>query len=171
MSNQTFKAKDEVIDSQYGWGIVQSGNDTDGYEVGFGDILAPDEFPVHVLHRSTSQLKPADHPEPETDENDNLENLRMSYHDERLKAQEMGTSYLDYKEWLEQRLLKQIEFSAQLQQKAERVDRLRDALQIVKSKAEPQPFTGMVTKSSLPDILNKALNEIMAVVKVALESE
>lgn len=57
MSNQTFKAKDEVIDSQYGWGVVQSGNDTEGYEVGFGDILAPDEFPVHVLLRNVKQLR------------------------------------------------------------------------------------------------------------------
>lgn len=60
MSEQTFNVKDEVIDCLYGWGIVQSGNDTDGYQVGFSDILAPDDFPVHVFHRSVGELKPAD---------------------------------------------------------------------------------------------------------------
>lgn len=51
-----FRSGDEIIDSEYGWGVIQSGNDIDGYMVGFGDILAPDEFPVHELLRGVKCL-------------------------------------------------------------------------------------------------------------------
>lgn len=46
------------------WGIVQSGDDESGYMVGFGDILAPDEFPVHVLPFALSELTKLEDPEP-----------------------------------------------------------------------------------------------------------
>lgn len=55
-------------------------------------------------------------PQPNTLNDDNrLENIRMAYYDERTKAQEMGASYLDYKDWLEQCMLKQLDFAAHLQ--------------------------------------------------------
>lgn len=51
-----FRPGDEVINVTHGWGIVLSGNDNDGYEVWFNDILVPDEFPVHVLRFGVDEL-------------------------------------------------------------------------------------------------------------------
>lgn len=44
-----------------------------------------------------------------------IERLRMDYHDRRQKAWEMGASYLDYKSWLEEHVIRQQDFTANVQ--------------------------------------------------------
>lgn len=71
MTNQSkFQQRDWVIvksDRHPGFkgadGGILKGNDEAGYDVGFTDILAPDEFPVHILHYPVEEIEFANQPE------------------------------------------------------------------------------------------------------------